>query len=83
MPELGATVEVEPGTPEVLAAKIGQPIEATSLLWSEPPGMEIGFILHFRDGDVGIANVVDELIVLALVRVGNHQIALDQLDAFH
>jgi hypothetical protein len=58
------TVEVEPGTPEILGARIGQSIRATSALWAEPPGEEVGFILHFDDGDVGIANVADELTVL-------------------
>lgn len=65
MPELGATVEVELGTPEVLGTRVGQSIEATSVLWAEPPGEEVGFVLHFHDGDVGIANVADDLMVLA------------------
>lgn len=61
MDELAATVEVVPGTPDVLGARIGQQIEATSLLWADPPGEEVGFILHFHEGSVGIANVADEL----------------------
>lgn len=65
MDEIRALVEVEPRTPEVLGARVGQAIEAISLLWAEPPGEEVGFILHFDDGDVGIANVADELTVRA------------------
>jgi hypothetical protein len=64
MAEISCTVEVEPGTPEVLGARIGQAIEAISLLWQEPPGEEVGFTLHFRDGSVGIANLADELMIL-------------------
>ena len=60
MDEYG-TVEVVEGTPRVLGAKVGQRIEATSGLWQEPPGEEVGFILHFGDGDVGVANIVDDL----------------------
>jgi len=58
------TVELERGTPEILGARIGQVIGATSPLRAEPSGEEIGFILHFDDGDIGIANVADRLTVL-------------------
>lgn len=64
MDEIPGVVEVETGTPEVLSARIGQSIEAIRPLWQEPPGEEVGFILHFHDGDVGIANIADELTVL-------------------
>jgi len=57
------TVEVSEGTPEVLGGKVGQTIEATSGLWQEPPGEEVGFILHFSDGDVGVANLADDLVI--------------------
>jgi hypothetical protein len=57
------TVEVVGGTPDVLAAKVGQTIEATSALWQEPPGEEVGFILHFRDGNIGVANLADDLVI--------------------
>jgi hypothetical protein len=57
------TVEVVAGTPKVLAAKVGQTIEATSRLWQEPPGEEVGFILHFKDGDIGVANLADDLVI--------------------
>lgn len=35
------------------------------MLWAEPPGEEVGFVLHFDDGAVGIANVADDLTALA------------------
>lgn len=60
MDEYGA-VELVEGTPRVLGAKLGQRIEATSGLWQEPPGEEVGFILHFADGDIGLANIADDL----------------------
>ncbi len=62
MDEYG-TVEVVEGTPQVLGAKVGNRIEATSGLWQEPPGEEVGFILHFGDGDVGVANLSDDLAI--------------------
>jgi hypothetical protein len=56
------TVGVESGTPSVLAAEVGQRIRATSLLWQEPSGEVVGFILHFEDSnDIGIANLADDL----------------------
>lgn len=60
MDEYGA-VDVVEGTPRVLGAKVGQRIEATSGLWQAPAGEEVGFILHFADGDVGVANIADDL----------------------
>jgi hypothetical protein len=59
----GATVEVERGTPALLGARVGQAIEAASTLWQEPPGMQVGFILKFRDGGVGIVNLGDDLVI--------------------
>lgn len=39
--------------------------DVSEALWAEPPGEEVGFVLHFHHGDVGIANVADDLMVLA------------------
>ena len=55
--------EVVDGTPELLGAKVGQTIHATSGLWQEPPGDEVGFILHLSDADVGVANLGDDLVI--------------------
>ena len=63
--ELGENgrVDVESGTPEVLAAWVGRRIERVSRLWQEPPGEEVGFVLHFLEGSVAIANLADDLII--------------------
>ena len=58
------TIEVDPGTPAILADKLGQSIDRVSALWQEPPGDVVGFVLHFNDGnDVGVANLGDDLAI--------------------
>jgi hypothetical protein len=56
-------VEVERGTPGVLGSRVGQRIQRVSHLWQDPPGEEVGFVLHFGDSSVAIANLADELII--------------------
>jgi hypothetical protein len=58
-------VDVDPGTPQILGVRIGQRIEGVGRLWQEPPGEEVGFVLHFTEGSVGIANLADDLVVNA------------------
>jgi hypothetical protein len=62
MAEYGRVV-VESGSPQVLGARVGQRIEAVGRLWQEPPGEEAGFVLHFGDGSIAIANLADDLVV--------------------
>jgi len=57
------TVEVECGTPVTLGERLGQEIKQVGRLWGDPPGEEVGFVLHFEEGSVGIANVADELTI--------------------
>ena len=56
-------VEVERDTPQILGSRVGQTIDRVSHLWQQPPGEEVGFVLHFAGGAVAIANLADELIV--------------------
>jgi hypothetical protein len=49
--------------PDALVERVGQRIEDVSRLRQDPPGMEVGIVLHFREGPVGIANLGDELVI--------------------
>lgn len=57
------SVEVERGTPLILGSRVGQEITQVTRLWQDPPGGEVGFILHFGEGSVAIANLADELTI--------------------
>ena len=56
-------VAVEPGTPRPLGERVGQRIEAVSRLRQDPPGAEVGVVLHFDVGAVAVANLGDDLVV--------------------
>jgi hypothetical protein len=56
-------VAVEPGTPLLLGERLGQRIEGVSRLRQDPPGAEVGVVLHFPVGAVAVANLGDDLIV--------------------
>jgi hypothetical protein len=47
-----------------LTAYVGERIRTVQHLWQEPPGMEVGLVLGFTPGAVGIANLSDELWVM-------------------
>ena len=49
--------------PEALVERVGQRIEDVSRLQQAPPGMQVGLVLHFQDGSVGVANLGDELVI--------------------
>jgi len=58
-------VAVEPGTPLPLGERVGQRIEGVSWLRQDPPGTEVGVVLHFAVGAVAVANLGDDLVVAA------------------
>lgn len=47
-----------------LTAYVGERIRTVQHLWQEPLGMEVGLVLGFTPGAVGIANLSDELWVM-------------------
>ena len=63
MPELGARVVVEAGTPAPLAAIVDQVIDGVLRLRSDRYGHRIGIVLKTRVGAVAIADVGDDLAI--------------------
>lgn len=57
-------VLVEPSGPSPLIEHVGERIEAVSRLYQAPPGMEVGLVLAFQAGAVGIADLCDEFAVV-------------------
>lgn len=54
---------VEPSGPLPLTEHVGERIEAVSQLVQAPSGIEVGLVLTFQRGSVGIADLGDELAV--------------------
>ncbi len=54
---------VEQSGPTPLIERLGERIDAVSLLDQSPPGMTGGIVLHFAGDSVAVADLGDELVV--------------------
>jgi hypothetical protein len=60
--EYGRILVEEPG-PTALIERVGERIDEVSRLDQDPPGMTVGFVLHFPGDSVAVADLGDELVV--------------------